>query len=139
MRPVLAVLVLTLLLAPAAHADPIAGAVQTAETFWHDRGVQPCPDPTVIVGPLASASWDAAAQGCQITISSRLTTIRGGLWWRRMQLQSLCRTIVHEVGHTAGLGHTKEGIMAAWVEQQPVPWACVQWSHREARSPRSRR
>jgi hypothetical protein len=104
------------------------------ETFWHDRNVQPCPNPQITIAPPAlmpQQNADGAAQlgGCQIWIRQTLAReaatehARPGTGGDSAR-DTLCLTVIHELGHTAGLEHTTSGVMSP---TGPVPWVCAHW------------
>lgn len=118
----------------------IAASLAIGQGFWHDRGVQPCPNPQVIV---KRSLWDAAdsprdAQGRPVdTVWGR--AVQGGctIWlarwtFRRYRRLDFCRTVVHELGHTAGLDHDHDAVMAG----RATPYACKVWVRRLQRRER---
>lgn len=137
-RPLLVLIALTLVLPTTAgastykHQKPINGVrahvVQIAAKFWDDRGVHGCV-PKLLKAPnlLDSDGVQAAGRGsatdCTIWVKSSI--VRGARRDATM-LVALCTVVVHETGHTRGLEHTPDGIMAA----VPLvdPFACVQWA-----------
>lgn len=94
-------------------------ALAIAVNFWTVRGVEvPC-NPVPVSGAQLQLdpqflAWDAGIQiptaadvaGCRILIS------RNGALLRRDNPEVYCASIVHEVGHIAGLSHTPAGVMA---------------------------
>jgi hypothetical protein len=152
MRTVLvAVIALTLTAGPA-HAEPPASVsvpgdfphpsaarlviretLTVGEGAWHARAVQPCAAPNVlVVASIAAGDGDGMADlnGCRIWLRAGL--VRAAARERPRantggdsQRELLCQTVMHELGHTAGLEHTRSGVMSPDVGE--VPWACREW------------
>lgn len=112
--------------------------VALGQDFWHARGVQPCGTPTVmlaedfgIVGPNGETAA-AIAIGCTIWFNSNERYSPIGYVQahplNRYASAELCATVIHELGHTAGLEHSSDprSVMAA-VGGDP-PWACRVWA-----------
>lgn len=131
--------------------DPTLLALRDLATrFWAARGVHvPC-SPTIDVASsldgAAGRGWNPARHGeCRVAV---LDEDAGRLihavnrshrrWWRvraaRWLWQDMCRLMVHEVGHVAGLGldvwdgtqwidgHPAAGVMSSRVSA--IPWDC---------------
>jgi hypothetical protein len=82
-----------------------------AERYWHARGVQPCPMPTIYsASSLGDESiWERAEQpGCDVWLIDWMVQ---GASETRWGARILCRIMIHALGHTAGLGHSRRGVM----------------------------
>lgn len=104
-------------------------ALLIAVHFWGDRGVHvPC-HPVAIPGADAQMPVDgwgntvamAATTGCRVLISYM------ALGERRDEPELYCGSVVHEVGHLAGLGHTPTGVMSPKQNWDDLPWDCEHW------------
>jgi hypothetical protein len=106
-------------------------ALLIAVHFWGERNVHvPC-HPQAVSGADALVGTDiygnpnamAATTGCRILISSLMPAQRSLMpdWY--------CATVVHEVGHLAGLSHTETGIMSPTQSWEDIPWDCEHWKH----------
>jgi hypothetical protein len=145
----LAGLIFTLASPAVASADtstisPMVGKfVAMGETFWQERGVQPCPSPVVVRGSLESEGADGAVQAddsCRIWVSDTLIRDAEREKWRSRRggdslREELCTTIFHELGHTAGLQHTPTGLMSPI--GATVPGDCHVWRVRQDRKQRA--
>lgn len=104
-------------------------ALLIAANFWHARHVEvPCHPvavhtdvgvPVDVYG--LAAPMSALRDACTIVISSQAEFYReaGPEWY--------CSDVTHELGHIAGLQHTRTGIMGAYTGRQDIPWDCLQW------------
>lgn len=145
-------LLLLLLLAPAAHAEPtfpgqhpatspaLTKAVDIGEAYWQARGVMPCAHPMVYTAdtladvdvPIGYAAQERA-QGCSIWLARLFVPIIDLNAYGRLRL---CAVIAHALGHTAGLGHTLSGVMAPVEPDTPrqlrraAPRECRAWARR---------
>ena len=122
--------------------DPLLDAMLSASVkHWQARGVQV---PGVQVDVASNLlSDEAAARGGygRVILGDRYTgqmldRIRDrGLTTRdrRRAFQSLGRTLAHELGHVAGLGHTPDGLMSADADVSAAPWEIVHLSREMVR------
>jgi hypothetical protein len=101
-------------------------ALQTADTYWLQRGLTACPQPRLEYAALSNrAEGDAfigpnlPAAYCVIRLSTRYS------WRGRAGALDLCWTVVHERGHQAGLEHARSGIMRMDAGERP-PAICTQ-------------
>lgn len=118
----------------AVRENQITEALAIGQTFWHDRNVQPCANPQISVvpapgGPGIEADGAAELGGCHVWLRASLVRAAGREHRRRnwggdSDRENLCATVVHELGHTAGLSHTPSGVMSPY---GVVPWACRVW------------
>lgn len=117
-------------------------SVSVGNDFWHARGVEPCADPAVMVAddlngpdlPSGESAFERAA-GCQIWLLRWI--VRAADQRTRLGLTNLCRVMVHAMGHTAGLGHSRTGVMAPSIDltttrNTAVPWSCRAWARDNA-------
>jgi hypothetical protein len=106
-------------------------ARNAAERYWHARGVQPCPMPTIYVAPSLGVNLElerAEQPGCTVWL---LDWIAAGGDETALGARILCRVMIHALGHTAGLGHARRGVMQPVMDlSAPIrgPRACVRRS-----------
>lgn len=122
--------------------------VRLGVDFWHARGVEPCPAPTVLIADslIEDDGVDAAGRALDCRIWLRADLVRAAERERykpeaagHRVREALCIVVAHEVGHLAGLGHSETGIMAP--AANAVPWECKVWRwalDREAKAQRAR-
>ena len=91
-----------------------------ALAFWVHAGYHPqaCVRVAVVALP-PGVLGRTRYYGCRVDISARLLPAR-----TRADVDRLCTTVTHEVGHTLGLRHTRRGIMAASYGRARVPPGC---------------
>jgi hypothetical protein len=105
--------------------------VAIGETFWHERGVQPCPQDrleVLLADDLDGAGGMAIPGGCRVWFPVvDVAFVQSHPASGRASASALCWVVVHELGHTAGLGHSESGVMSA-DGQGSAPWACRVWA-----------
>jgi hypothetical protein len=113
--------------------------VQIAQDFWHARGVQPCSAPNVM---LADSLWDTDVEvgvepagradqpGCNVWIHAEIVSNAQDLYMGGSETLNLCVTVVHEMGHSAGLGHTEDGSGVMGAQGLAVPYECKVWARK---------
>jgi hypothetical protein len=109
------------------------------QTFWAERGVAVCDDPVAHVTPLPEHVAGVQADGCRYWLSTTLVRQAVRERWRPgrsgdSNREELCATVFHELGHTAGLGHTETGLMSE--TSTVVPGDCEAWVARQVRAER---
>jgi hypothetical protein len=150
MRRAILAAVLASLIAPAsafgypgerdAMTNPLVRqTVQIAQDFWHARGVQPCSAPNVM---LADSLWDTDVEvgvepagradqpGCNVWIHAEIVSNAQDLYMGGSETLNLCVTVVHEMGHSAGLGHTEDGSGVMGAQGLAVPYECKVWARK---------
>ena len=134
------------LLAAPAGASMTGDFTRMGIEFWAARNVTACPQPTLILSekPGGAEDADGAAHlgGCVIELRTRLIIRAARERWRAgyggdSAREQLCSTVFHELGHTAGLGHTEDGLMGT--HGIAVPWDCRMWRVRQDREQRRAR
>jgi hypothetical protein len=87
--------------------------------YWQVRGVEPCPGAssiTYLARRRPRATWLAWAwiggyPRCEVIYNTATNWRRVGRGDGRTGREVFCSVIVHELGHLAGLVHTRTGIM----------------------------
>lgn len=139
-------LVLASFFGVAAAADAAtmpADFVRMGVEFWQARDVAACPAPVLVLtdepGGSSDAGGAAALGGCVIELRSGLVLRAARERWRPgyggdSAREELCATVFHELGHTAGLGHTDTGLMST--VSTVVPDDCEGWVAKRVRAER---
>lgn len=137
----------------------VADFVELGLEHWHARGVFPCAPPAleVLEAPALVADDDgdgdveegelsgdrgaggrAELGGCRLWLRAGFVRAAERERWRPNvyveERLELCETIVHELGHVAGLEHGHDDVMAAVGSARP--WACRVWVGRLVRAER---
>ena len=118
---------------PAHNPTLDAMVAEVGIPFWVGRGLAPCAAPDVMLAP-DLGEFVGYAQGCRIWIKTE--ELQAAQEDPRSFEPYLCLLVVHELGHTAGLGHSETGVMAAAASD--VPWDCRQWVQRRVQARRLR-
>jgi hypothetical protein len=147
MRASPALAVTLLALAPAsAGAAPLDDYLADGLTFWHARGV-PARADALIQAVAAPCALDIADACLPDGLGTRTIQIRASLirdaGRERYHLHAggdsarltLCATVYHELGHTAGLPDTDTGLMDS--QGSTVPWPCRVWLRARVRTERA--
>jgi hypothetical protein len=105
-------------------------AVAIALNFWGDRDIPiPCGAPVAVAGADAQMPKDAHGTPALMAAepwSCRILISRHGSERRHYDPAGYCTTVVHEIGHLAGLEHST-GIMAPKVALRDRPHDCKHW------------
>lgn len=113
----------------------VSTAVEIGQRYWAERDIAPCQSVSVrTAGDLSNGNyWDDAEGrafigGCTIWLNASLVRAAE----RRPgsdDAVSLCRTVTHELGHTAGLDHDhSDRVMDSAAEfTEGTPWGCRTW------------
>lgn len=115
--------------------------------FWAERDVHPTVTPatTMVVNApcgVGEAAGCAELGGSRMWLNRRLVRAalreksRPGVGGDSARM-TLCVTILHEQGHSGGVGHTEQGLMAPMATVEP--WPCKVWLKRTIRAERSRK
>jgi hypothetical protein len=112
----------------------IAHLVPLGESYWTARGVQPCPQPTLLMaddlqdedGRFVAALTHVG--GCRILFDADIADDATTDPLSRYSGASLCLIVVHELGHTAGLLDWAGGPMST-----EIPRECYVWADARAR------
>lgn len=110
--------------------------VERAETYWHQHGLNACPQGVTAWQADDLTRDDGSAWGrgdgatCEIWVSTGLIdNIEMPAWTGN--LIAACTAVVHEVGHAYGLGHTATGVMAGSGSPPTMygwsPDTCFRW------------
>ena len=114
---------------PANNPTLDAMVAEVGIPFWMSRGLTPCAVPEVMLAP-DLGEFVGYADGCRIWIKTE--ELRAAQRDPRSSEPYLCLLVVHELGHTAGLGHSETGVMAA--QASDVPWDCRRWVQRRVQA-----
>jgi hypothetical protein len=114
---------------PAHNPTLDAMVAEVGIPFWVGRGLTPCAVPEVMLAP-DLGEFVGYADGCRIWIKTE--ELQAAQRQPRESEPYLCLLVVHELGHTAGLGHSETGVMAAQASE--VPWDCHRWVQRRVQA-----
>lgn len=103
-----------------AMVDEIRGL---AVAFWSDRDVDVPPGESYLIDRCDGCHAYEVGPDIYV-IASMVADVQAHRMWE-VAAGTLCATVVHEVGHAGGLGHTATGVMSADVE---IPWPCRRWA-----------
>lgn len=110
----------------------IERSLDASYKFWNHREVHPCPRSKLTVLVANDLGHDANgddANGRSIDCTIWLLrfnlkyTNQYSIWTNPFGKLYNCSVITHELGHTAGLGHTEIGIMSRY--SNTIAWDCV--------------
>jgi hypothetical protein len=113
--------------------------VQIGLDFWQARGVQPCAAPNVMLADsLADTDVDAGVEpagradtpGCNVWLNVEIVSNAQDLLVGGSETLNLCTTVVHELGHSAGLAHTEDGSGVMGAQGLATPYECKAWARK---------
>lgn len=115
--------------------------VVLGENYWHARGVQPCATPIMYFADALDDYHGENAVGKTTSPPSCTIWLRVDYFaWAqdhptdKAASWSVCVLVIHELGHTAGLEHSKDPLSPMYwkLSTIEVPWDCRVWARDRA-------